>query len=152
MAVQACCVNRFGDQSLYSKQWFEYFALSLYKLLCSNMKPFLLKLQNQINDWVLFIDIIWEIYRRCSIDMFLISGYTYSNKLLFDIPKYMKQQLQKVQNPVAGFVLNECTNINDVTNIKWLLMEELTEYSLAIMGMKLKLTQSNNKRSLIDAN
>ena len=152
MAVQACCVNRFGHQSLYSKQWFEYFALSLYKLLCSNMKPFLLKLQNQINDWVLFIDIIWEIYRRCSIDMFLISGYTYSNKLLFDIPKYMKQQLQKVQNPVAGFVLNECTNINDVTNIKWLLMEELTEYSLAIMGMKLKLTQSNNKRILIDAN
>ena len=152
MAVQACCVNRFGDQSLYNKQWFEYFALSLYKLLCSNMKPFLLKLQNQINDWVLFIDIIWEIYRRCSIDMFLISGYTYSNKLLFDIPKYMKQQLQKVQNPVAGFVLNECTNINDVTNIKWLLMEELTEYSLAIMGMKLKLTQSNNKRILIDAN
>ena len=64
----------------------------------------------------------------------------------------MKQQLQKVQNPVAGFVLNECTNINDVTNIKWLLMEELTEYSLAIMGMKLKLTQSNNKRILIDAN
>lgn len=45
--VQTCFINRFGDQSLYGKQWFEYFALSLYKRLSSNMKTFRLKWQDQ---------------------------------------------------------------------------------------------------------
>ena len=48
----------------------------------------------------------------------------------------MKQQLQKVQNAAAGFVLNEYPNINDVINIKWLPIEERIEYSLAVMGFK----------------
>ena len=47
----------------------------------------------------------------------------YCNKLLLDIPKYMKQHLQKVQNPAAGFVLNKYAKINDVINIKWLPVE-----------------------------
>ena len=48
----------------------------------------------------------------------------------------MKQQLQKVQDAAAGFVLNEYPNINDVINIKWLPIEERIEYSLAVMGFK----------------
>ena len=35
----------------------------------------------------------------------------------------MKQHLQKVQNPAAGFVLNKYAKINDVINIKWLPVE-----------------------------
>ena len=35
----------------------------------------------------------------------------YQNKFLFDIPKYMKQQLQKVQNVAAAFILNKYANI-----------------------------------------
>ena len=83
----------------------------------------------------------------------------------------MKQQLQKVQNAAAGFVLNKYANVNDVINTKWLPIEERIEYSLAVMGFKamydenvpnhLKLTQkvastrnlrSNNKGILIHAN
>ena len=59
------------------------------------------------------------------------------NELLFDIPKYMKQQLhQKVQNAAAGFVLNKYANINDFINMKWLPIEERIEYSLAVMRFK----------------
>ena len=65
----------------------------------------------------------------------------------------MKQQLQKVQNAAAGLVLNKYANINDVINMKWLLMEEqIEEYSLTVKGVKasndgnvpthLKLTQN----------
>ena len=39
----------------------------------------------------------------------ILSKLDYCNELLFDIPKYIKQQLQKVQNAGAGF---------DVINIK----------------------------------
>ena len=56
--------------------------------------------------------------------------------VLFDIPKYMKQQLQKVQNAAAGFGLNKYANINDLINIKWLPIKERIEYSLAVMGFK----------------
>ena len=81
----------------------------------------------------------------------------------------MKQQLQKVQNIAAGFVLNKYASINDVRNIKWLPIEERN--SLTVMGIKvifdenvpnhLKLTQkvastpnlrSNNKGILINVN
>ena len=48
----------------------------------------------------------------------------------------MKQQLQKVQNVAAGFVLNKCANINDVINIKWLPIEERIEFSLVVMNCK----------------
>ena len=48
----------------------------------------------------------------------------------------MKQQLQKLQNAAAGFVLTKYASINDVINIKWLLIEERIEYSLAVMGFK----------------
>ena len=48
----------------------------------------------------------------------------------------MKQQLQKVQYPAAGFVLNKYANVNDVINIKWLPIEEQIEYSPAVMGFK----------------
>ena len=41
--IQTCCVNSYGDQSLWGKQCFEYFDLCLYKPLCSKMKLFLLK-------------------------------------------------------------------------------------------------------------
>ena len=44
----------------------------------------------------------------------ILSKLDYCNELLFEIPKYMKQQLQKVQNTAAGFVLNKYGNINDV--------------------------------------
>ena len=52
---------------------------------------------------------------------------------MFDILKYMKQHLQKVQNSSAGFALD---NIYDIINIKWLPIEERIEYSLAVMGYK----------------
>ena len=49
----------------------------------------------------------------------------------------MKQQLQKVQNAAADLVLNKYANINDVINMKWLLMEEqIEEYSLTVKGVK----------------
>ena len=50
----------------------------------------------------------------------------------------MKQQLQKLQNAAAGFVLTKYASINDVINIKWLLIEERIEYSLAVMGFNLQ--------------
>ena len=50
----------------------------------------------------------------------------------------MKQQIQKVQNAAAGFVLNKYANINDGINIKWLPMGERIEYSLAVMGFQIK--------------
>ena len=100
-----------------------------------------------------------------------LSKLDYCNKLLFDIPKYTKQQLQKVKNAAADFVLNTYANINDVINIKWLPIEKRLEYSLAVMGFKaicnenlanhLKLTlqvastrnlQSNNKGILLNIN
>ena len=37
----------------------------------------------------------------------ILSIPDYYNELLFDLPKCMKQQLQKVQNAAAGFVLNK---------------------------------------------
>ena len=46
----------------------------------------------------------------------------------------MKQQLQRVQNTAAGFVLNKYASINDVINIKWLPIEERN--SLTVMGFK----------------
>ena len=92
-------------------------------------------------------------------------------RILFDIPKYMKQQLQKVQNAAACFVLSKYANINDVISIKWLPIEGRIEYFLAVVGFKpicdknvpshLKLTQkvastlnlrSNNKGVLINVN
>ena len=48
----------------------------------------------------------------------------------------MKQQLQRLQNAAAGFILNKYANINDAINKKWLPKEERIEYSLAIMRFK----------------
>ena len=61
----------------------------------------------------------------------ILSKLEYCIELLFDIPKYKKQQLQKLQNAAAGFILNKNTDINDVINIKWLPTEERLEYFLA---------------------
>ena len=37
----------------------------------------------------------------------ILSKLNYCKEMLFDIPKYMKQRLQKVQNVSAGIVLNK---------------------------------------------
>ena len=39
-------------------------------------------------------------------EFLILSKLDYCKELLFDIPKYMKQQIQKAQNPASGFVLN----------------------------------------------
>ena len=44
-------------------------------------------------------------------DSLILSKLGYCNELLFDIPKYMKQQFQKVQTAAASFVLKKYANI-----------------------------------------
>ena len=46
------------------------------------------------------------------------------------------KQLQKVQNAVAGFVLNKYPKTNDVIHVELLPTDERIEYSLAIVGFK----------------
>ena len=50
-------------------------------------------------------------YTTLPAESFILSKLDYCNKFLFDIPKYMKQQLQKVQNVAAAFILNKYANI-----------------------------------------
>ena len=52
--------------------------------------------------------------RKQLAESLILSKLDYYNKLLFEIPKCMKQQLQKVQNAAAGFALNKYANINDI--------------------------------------
>ena len=72
--------------------------------------------------------------RKQLAESLILSKLDYCNESLFDIPKYMKQQLQKVENLAAGFVVNKYANINGVINIKCLPIEEWIEDCLAILG------------------
>jgi len=62
--------------------------------------------------------------RKHLAESLILSRLDYCNALFHKLPSYTKNQIQKVQNVVAGFVLNKYANINDVTNLKWLPIEE----------------------------
>ena len=44
--------------------------------------------------------------RKQLAESLILSKTDYYNELLYDIPKYIKQQLEKIQQAAAGFVLN----------------------------------------------
>ena len=59
----------------------------------------------------------------------LFSKLGYCNILFDNIHTYMKNQLQKIQNATAGFVLNKYAKIKNVLKLKWLTIEGRIELS-----------------------
>ena len=47
------------------------------------------------------------------------------------IPKYLQNRLQPLQNCVAGYVLGKYANTLDIINLNWLPVVENTEFSVS---------------------
>ena len=74
-----------------------------------------------------------------------------------NLPMYMIQRLQKIQNATASFVLGKHAKIVDVISLSWLPITERFEYSIAVLAFKaininipsnMKLRIKKNQRSL----
>ena len=55
----------------------------------------------------------------------------YCNNLFIDLPQYQIKRLLKLQKACAGFVLNKYATCEDVTKLKWLLVPERINFTIA---------------------
>ena len=74
--------------------------------------------------------------RKQLAESLLLSKLDYCNALFLNLPAYTKNQMQRVQNSIAGFVYNKYANINDVINLKWLPVSERIEFSISKIAHK----------------
>ena len=61
----------------------------------------------------------------------VLSKLSYCNEVYSQIPKYLVNRLQRVQNITAGYVLGRYAKLKDVVELNWLPIEENTDYNIA---------------------
>ena len=58
------------------------------------------------------------------------------NNLFIDLPQYQTKCLLKLQKACAGFVLNKYATCEDITKLKWLLVPERINFTIAKLIVK----------------
>ena len=66
----------------------------------------------------------------------VLSKIDYGNIITNNLPNYLVERLQKVQNAAAGFVIGKRANIMNVINLSWLPVVERFQYSVATLAYK----------------
>ena len=74
--------------------------------------------------------------RKQLAESLVLSRLDYGNALYYNAPKYLHQQLQRIQNATASFVRGRYSKVTDVIALKWLPIEERAEFSMAKLGWK----------------
>ena len=58
-----------------------------------------------------------------------LSGLNYSNPVFEQLPKYLQNRLQRVQNRAAGYVIGRNVKLSNVIKLNWLAIPESIEYN-----------------------
>ena len=74
--------------------------------------------------------------RKQLAEMLVLKRLDYGDALFHHAPKYLHQQLQRIQNATASFVRGRYSKVTDVIALKWLPIEESAEFSMAKLGWK----------------
>ena len=69
--------------------------------------------------------------RKNLAESLVLSKLSYCNEVYSQIPKYLVNRLQRVQNITAGYVLGRYAKLKDVVELNWLPIEENTDYNIA---------------------
>ena len=67
--------------------------------------------------------------RKSLVEALILSKLSYANVVFGQLPTYLIQRLQRIQNTAAGYVLNRYATLNDVIGLKWLPVKEYINYS-----------------------
>ena len=76
--------------------------------------------------------------RKSIAEALILSKLNYGSAVFAQIPDYLMQRLQKVQNITAAYVLSRYASIKDVVDLKWLPMKELFEWNTVKLVHKSK--------------
>ena len=60
----------------------------------------------------------------------VLSRLNYSTVVFGQLPKYLQNRLQRVQNSAAGYVIGRYAKLSDVINLNWLPIHESIEYNI----------------------
>ena len=66
----------------------------------------------------------------------LLSTLDYCNNLFIDLPQYQIKRLLKLQKACVGFALNKHATREVITKLKWLLVPERINFSIAKLIFK----------------
>ena len=72
----------------------------------------------------------WNV-RKSLAESLILSRINYCIVVHSQIPKYLQNRLQCLQNCAAGYVLGKYTNTLDVINLNWLPVAENTEFNVS---------------------
>jgi len=72
-----------------------------------------------------------EKVRKQLVESLIFSNIDYCNSLYIDLPSYQKDRITKLQRACAGFVYKKYGTIEDVINLKWLLINERIDFSIS---------------------
>ena len=76
--------------------------------------------------------------RKSLAEALILSKLNYGSTVFAQIPNYMVQRLQKVQNITAAYVLSRYATTKDVIELEWLPMKELFQWNTAKLVHKSK--------------
>ena len=71
--------------------------------------------------------------RKTLAEALVLSKINYCNIVYSQVPVYLINRLQRIQNTTAGYVLNKYANINDVISLNWLPINENIQFSTVKM-------------------
>ena len=74
--------------------------------------------------------------RKQLTESLIFSRLDYCNNLFIDSPRYPIKRLLKLKKPCAGFVLNRYATYEDIIKLKWLLVPERINFSIAKLIFK----------------
>ena len=68
--------------------------------------------------------------RKSLAEALIMSKITYSIAVFGQIPDYLLNRLQRIQNIAAGYVLNRYASLKDVLELQWLPMKEYIQFNV----------------------
>ena len=68
--------------------------------------------------------------RKQLTESLIFSRLDQCSNLFIDLPQYQIKRLLKLQKACAGFVLNKYATCEDVTKLKWLLVQERIKFAI----------------------
>ena len=74
--------------------------------------------------------------RKCLAESLVLSRLNYCIVVYGQLPRYLRNRLQRVQNCAAGYVFGRYRRILDVVNLNWLPVDENIEYSIVKLSYK----------------
>jgi len=74
--------------------------------------------------------------RKSLAEALVISKITYSIVVFGQIPDYLLNRLQRIQNIAAGYVFNRYASMKDIVELQWLPIKELIEFNVSKLDHK----------------